>query len=126
LINARSETAANLPTWRGALQTGRCLIGSGGFFEWEKSGRPKRKYLFSLPGESYLFMDGLHRDFSEPGGVWPRRFAILTTEANSSIASIHNRMPVVVRTLEFVRWFSEDFGAIFDRQDVVCQSQQMT
>lgn len=115
LINARAETAATLKTWRGALAGRRCLIPARGFFEWGPPGRGKRKYFFSLPGANLILMAGLWGEFEDG---WPRRFSILTTAANDSMADIHDRMPVIVREPEIGSWLFGDYAAIFDRREV--------
>ncbi|SMC48367.1 SOS response-associated peptidase [Papillibacter cinnamivorans] len=102
IINARSETALQKPTFRRAFLSRRCVVPSAGFFEWsKKEGAPKKeKYLFTLPGEPMLYMAGLYDE--SPEGL--PRFVILTTAANPSVAEIHSRMPVVLRKSELPSW----------------------
>ena len=102
IINARSETALQKPTFRRAFLSRRCVVPSAGFFEWsKKEGAPKKeKYLFTLPGEPMLYMAGLYDE--SPEGL--PRFVILTTAANPSVAEIHGRMPVVLLKTELPSW----------------------
>jgi putative SOS response-associated peptidase YedK len=43
-INARSETAATKPMFRAAFKKRRCLILANGYYEWEKTSKPKQPY----------------------------------------------------------------------------------
>ncbi|MDR2353000.1 MAG: SOS response-associated peptidase [Deltaproteobacteria bacterium] len=117
LINARSETADDLPTWKNALTSGRCLIPSSGFFEW--AGVKKQKYLFRLDGEKVLFLAGIYQLFQNELKILPNRFAILTTSANSSISDIHKRMPVVIRLSEKDEWLFGDYKKLLDRNEIL-------
>ena len=47
---------------------------------------------------------GLMETWSEPGGSELDTGAILTTVANRDLASIHPRMPLVIRPEHFSRW----------------------
>lgn len=106
IINARAETAPEKPMFRRSLEEKRCIIPSCGFYEWSHSG-PKTKYQFNLPGEGVLYMAALYNDFAGE-----RRFTILTTAANKSIADIHNRMPVVLARQEMDQWIDSYQGAL--------------
>lgn len=106
IINARSETAPEKPMFRRSLQTMRCIVPSCGFYEWTHSGK-KVKYQFNLPNNGALYMAGLIGEF-----VGERRFAILTTDANSSMIEVHNRMPVVLTDPEIDQWIGSYQGAL--------------
>lgn len=103
IINARAETAAERPMFRKSLDTRRCVIPSSGFYEWDKE---KQKYLFRLPGEDALYMAGLWNEFAGE-----RKFCIVTTEANDSIADIHSRMPVVLPKAQLSDWLESRTAA---------------
>lgn len=99
IFNARSETALEKPTFKAPLLSRRCVVPSTGFYEWEHIGTLKRKYHLKLPGEGVLYMAGIAKDDV---------FTILTTEASSSMARIHNRMPVILYRDELRRWLEEE------------------
>ena len=88
IINARSETAGEKKLFASALEKRRCIIPSTGFYEWNAE---KKKFLFNMPDSGMLYMAGIYDRFDGED-----RFVILTTEANASMAEVHNRMPVVV------------------------------
>ena len=56
IINARSETALEKPTFKKPMQTGRCLIPASAYYEWKQAGKKKIKHAISLPGCSLLYM----------------------------------------------------------------------
>lgn len=88
IINARSETAREKKLFGSSLERRRCVIPSTGFYEWDPE---KKKYLFNMPESQMLYMAGIYDQFDGQN-----RFVILTTEANRSMAEVHNRMPVII------------------------------
>lgn len=91
-INARAETAAERPAFRGALRHRRCLVPADGFYEWRKEGGRRVPYYVRLrDGEPFAFA-GIWEvgPGGEPG------FAILTTAANDRLRPLHDRMPVIL------------------------------
>ena len=113
VINARSETVADKPMFKGSLAARRCLVPSTGFFEWAAvepepnllGGRPdeyggpagaarKTKYRIRTKGEPLTWMAGLYNVFKDHGsGLWIPAFVIVTTAANEAMQPIHDRMP---------------------------------
>mgnify|MGYP000867642859 CR=1 FL=1 len=104
IINARAETAMDKPTFRDAVFTGRCVVPSTGFYEWNKE---KKKYRFNLPNEKVLYMAGLFKEYDGE-----RKFVILTTAPNNSMSDVHNRMPVVLRKQQIKDWLSDTQYAV--------------
>lgn len=96
IINARAETAAEKRTFKSCLAARRCVIPSTGFYEWDER---KQKFLFRQAGDRLLYMAGLYNEFNGE-----RRFVILTTAANASVADIHNRMPLVLQRDQLAPW----------------------
>jgi len=113
LINARSETAAEKPTFRRPLRTARILIPAHAFFEWrtDKSTNKKIKMKCYNPQSEMFYMAAIARQepLSAPEDASDRvmRFVILTTQANESVHSIHDRMPLIIPG-NHVRAFLED------------------
>lgn len=97
LINARSETAAIRQTFSADLALRRCVVPCSGFFEWSPK---KEKNLFFDDTGDLLYLGGLWR--RDCTGLY--RFVILTTSANTSVADIHDRMPVTLKKDEVRPW----------------------
>jgi putative SOS response-associated peptidase YedK len=103
LINARSETLAEKPSFRDAFKKRRCLVPATGFYEWRKDEAregakgPARKtpFLIRAPGGRPFTFAGLWEDWMSPEGV-TRSFTIITTAPSEAVASVHDRMPVIL------------------------------
>lgn len=93
LINARSETAAQKPTFRDSLRDRRCLIPASAYFEWDNREKPLRKYRFELAESPLMWLAGLYR--FEPDAPFPV-FTVLTRQAAPEISCFHDRMPVIL------------------------------
>ena len=114
-INARVETAAEKPVFRGAWKSRRCLIPASGFFEWQAVGIAEKAKPAKMP--FYISRkDGLPLTFA---GLWERwgpdkllTFTILTTEAADGIHDLHDRMPVILTKDDFEPWLSGQDPAI--------------
>ena len=98
IINARSETALEKPTFRESILSRRCLIPTTGFYEWDKE---KNKYLFESGTSPILYLAGIYKLYQ---GI--NRFVILTTAANSSMSMVHHRMPVIVEPERIQTWLA--------------------
>jgi len=96
-INARAEEAATKPDFREALKKRRCLIPADAYYEWQRrSPKTRQPYAIGLKsGESYAFA-GLWENWQPPEGDVLTTFTILTTASNERLATIHDRMPVIV------------------------------
>ena len=103
LINARSETAHAKPTFAKAFDKARCLIPVNGFYEWtpNQSGR-KRPVWITRQDDQPFALAGLIVLKPTPALV------IMTTEPNSLVRPIHNRMPVIVQPESFDDWFTQE------------------
>ncbi|MDR1041306.1 MAG: SOS response-associated peptidase [Deltaproteobacteria bacterium] len=114
LINARSETAGRLPTWRGPLKSGRCLVPVAGFYEWSHAGgRRAQKWSFVATDGGRLFLAGLFRDNPDTyKGQVPRLFAIVTAAADASMEDVHDRMPVCVPRPSLDSWLGADYERV--------------
>lgn len=110
IFNARSDTALEKKMFAKSLLTSRCVIPSTGFYEWSHEGgkTTKEKYLLRRAGDQMLYMAGMMGRFMGKDGVMRDCFVILTTDANASISTIHNRMPVILSTEERANWLSDD------------------
>ena len=97
-LNARSETADKLPSFRGSFRKGRCIIITGGFFEpHHKDGRTY-PYFIKRKNSGILALGGLYAS-SDFNGNAVMSFSIITVPASPSMAEIHNkkkRMPFVI------------------------------
>jgi putative SOS response-associated peptidase YedK len=100
MINARSETVDEKPSFRRAFAQRRCLVLADGYFEWKKVGSQKQPYWIRRADELPFAMAGLWESWR--GGSALRlnepmlSCTILTTSANEATSAIHDRMPVIL------------------------------
>lgn len=107
LINARSETVDEKPSFRSAFKRRRCLIPTDGFFEWQKhEGGGKTPMFIHLKGRPVFAFAGLWEVWRSPDGDELRTCSIITTEANRFVAPIHNRMPVILSPADYRTWLA--------------------
>ncbi len=102
LINARSESANEKPSFRGAFKSRHCLIPANGFFEWRKLDR--QPMFIHLPDHPIISFAGLWESWKTPDGKPIETFTILTTDANEMMREIHDRMPVILTPGEELKW----------------------
>jgi len=97
MINARVETVGERPAYRRAFERYRCLIVADGFYEWRRlpSGPKQAFHIGRTDGGLFAFA-GLWSIWHGEGGQTLRTCTILTTAANPAIASLHDRMPVIL------------------------------
>jgi putative SOS response-associated peptidase YedK len=112
LINARSETLTEKPSFRAAAARRRCLVPATGYFEWEKvDGRKVPQFLFR-PDEEQLAFAGLYELWPDPERAeddpdrWVWSYTIITRTAPDAVGHIHDRSPLLVPTELRADWLS--------------------
>ncbi len=96
MINARAETVDNKPSFRHSFRKQRCLIPASGFYEWRKEGQKKVPFRIGLSSWEPFAFAGLWATWKSPHGEVTESCAIITTAANTLVAKIHQRMPVIL------------------------------
>lgn len=109
LINARSETLHEKPSFRTAFKRRRCLIPATGFYEWGKGeGKTKQPYYIHLADNQVFAFAGLWETWSSPDGDMVETCTIITTEPNDLIRPLHHRMAVILDPEDYDLWLSPD------------------
>jgi putative SOS response-associated peptidase YedK len=111
MINARGETVDSKPSFRRAFSSRRCLIPTDGFYEWKKVATGKQPYLIEQADGGVMAMAGLWEDNAKLGNsdVPLRTFCVITTAANRTMASLHDRMPVILSSQHFDTWLDPGY-----------------
>jgi len=106
LINARGETIAEKPSFRGSFKHKRCLILADGFYEWKASPVKKTKtpYFIHMKDRKPFAFAGLWDAWESPDGSSIRTCTIITTEPNELMETLHNRMPVILHPRDHAKW----------------------
>jgi putative SOS response-associated peptidase YedK len=107
-INARAEGLAEKPMFRDLLRTKRCLVPASGFFEWKQEAGRKIPFYVHVRDDPVFAFAGLYDIWSNPAGTTLSTYTIITTAANALMAPIHDRMPVILRQDDEMRWLSRD------------------
>jgi len=105
MINARSETLADKPSFRTSLVDKRCVILADGYYEWKAiTPKVKEPYWIHRPDKHVFGMAGLWAEnrkiASQNLSVAPsiRSTTIITTQSNADTESVHDRMPAILFT----------------------------
>ncbi|TMU86842.1 SOS response-associated peptidase [Bacillus sp. BHET2] len=120
LINARSETLKDKASFKSLIHSKRMVIFADGFYEWKKENAEKIPVRFQLREEqSFVF-----------AGLWDRNgdtptSTILTTEANSLVGHVHERMPVMLTNHEDIeKWLNTEEYTFDEASSVLKPLQQ--
>jgi putative SOS response-associated peptidase YedK len=100
-INARAETVATSPAFRGAFSRRRCVLPADGFYEWDGEKQP---WFIRRADGLPLAMAGLWESWHGPDGLVIRTCAVITTGANQAIFPVHKRMPAILESPAYEQW----------------------
>lgn len=135
-INARSETISEKPTFRDSFRKRRCIIPMTGYYEWrtvgitdqpagERTGRgPAKRAVYvtrsdgrpmAVAGLWSIWSDrsttstreGPSANENHEGAAHLRTCCVVTRDANEMLASVHDRMPVVLEEKDWPIWLGE-------------------
>lgn len=118
LINARSETAAQKPGFRGAMKYRRCIVPVSGFYEWKKiNTKTKQPHQITVEDAEVFGLAGLWELWQDPAGNELETCAILTCAPNEMMRDIHERMPVILDPIQYDAWLD------IEQQDAIRASK---
>lgn len=106
MINARSETVAQKPSFRHPFRHKRCLIPGDSFYEWKKdpSTNAKIPFRFHIKEQNLFAFAGLWEEWMTLEGEPLQTFSIITTTANELVSPIHDRMPAILKEEDEATW----------------------
>ncbi len=108
LINARAETITEKVSFKSALQKRRCLVLADGFYEWKRSSKKSKiPYRIFLKDSILFAFAGLWEEFEDDDQNHIHTFTIITTQANSIVSKIHDRMPVILDPQSEKKWLNQ-------------------
>ena len=119
MINARSETVAEKPSFREPLRTRRCLIPADGFYEWRREGKAKTPFCFTLADDSLFAFAALWDEWRSPQGLLLHTCTILTTAPNALMRDVHDRMPVILPREHHDLWLDPGFSKVSELQSLL-------
>ena len=109
-VNARSETVFEKSSFKEAYKQRRCLIPVNGYFEWKKDTATKKSqphFIVSARHEYFAFAGIYETWYDNALKKSILTCALLTTEPNDKIATIHDRMPVILESDEWEVWLDD-------------------
>ncbi|MBM4344196.1 MAG: SOS response-associated peptidase [Deltaproteobacteria bacterium] len=108
LANARSETAADKPSFRQALRRRRGLLLMDGFYEWQTVGKRKVPHWFTVPGGGPFAVAALWEVWApaEDPDAQLLSTTLLTCEPNPTVAALHDRMAVILPRAHWDAWLA--------------------
>ena len=112
MINARSETLTEKPSFRNLVSEHRCVLPIQGFYEWQnlpsETKKPRKQaHYISRVDERPMTLAGLWTIWKQPDSSLLRTCTIITTEANEKLSPIHHRMPVILERDSVEIWLGE-------------------
>lgn len=115
-INARAETVSEKPMFRHSFRRRRCLVPADSFYEWRKTGRLKQPVRIQMKSREPFAFAGLWDHWQGPDERDLESFTIITTEANTLLAGVHDRMPVILPDDAIETWLNANTNAMELRQ----------
>lgn len=111
MINAKAETVEKLPSYRAAFKKRRGLVPANHFYEWRAEGKVKQPLAIRNQNGDPMALACIWENWHDAEyNVWYRSFSIITTTANELMASIHDRMPVILDCEDWPVWLGEQDG----------------
>lgn len=108
VINARSETILEKPSFRNAMKRRRCLLPADGYYEWQASAARKRPFFIRRRDGEPIGFAGVTETWTGPDGEELDTVAIITTAASEEMASLHERVPVTIDPQDYDLWLDGD------------------
>jgi putative SOS response-associated peptidase YedK len=110
MFNARAETLVDAPAFRDAFQRKRCVVPVECFYEWRREGALRQPYTIGRADGAPLVLAGLWDGWRDPATDTVRRsFTIVTSAPNETMATIHNRMPVMLPEEDWDAWLDREY-----------------
>ncbi len=104
MINARSETVAEKPSFRKAFKQQRCVVLADGYYEWKREGKAKQPYYVQFKDQHMFCFAGLWERWDHGNNSPLETCAMLTIGPNAVIEPIHHRMPVILHPKDYDTW----------------------
>lgn len=107
LINARAETISEKASFKSALKNRRCLVIADGFYEWKRTTKKSKiPYRIILNSNRLFAFAGLWEEYEDENQEIVNTFTIITTNANTAVSKIHDRMPVILNQETEQEWLN--------------------
>ena len=113
IINVHAETIHEKASLRKALMKTRCIVPADGFYAWKKAGKKTLiPYRFISTDQELFSIAALWEEFEDTDGNEHQTFTIITAPANDMVATVQERMPVMLDQRAESIWLSGETDAI--------------
>ena len=117
LINVRSESILEKPSFKASFIRRRCLVPVNGFYEWRSS--DKQPFFFKAKVSDLLYLAGIYDAWYGSDGSYIPSLGIITQEAGQQMADIHNRMPLSIAASVLDQWLNPSLQDPKDLQQLL-------
>lgn len=107
-INAQCETAAERPMFRSLMVRRRCLVPADWFYEWKQTPAGKLPHVVRMASHEPFFIAGLWDTWHYGQEDAIATFTVLTCPANELVATLHDRMPLIIAPDDAPRWIDRN------------------
>jgi putative SOS response-associated peptidase YedK len=105
MINAKAEEIHEKRSYKAAYQKRRCIVPASGFFEWKRGPKTKQPFAIHLKDSAIMSLAGIWESWTDKeNNLVVESYCLLTTSANTAMAAIHHRMPVILSAEDEQRW----------------------
>jgi putative SOS response-associated peptidase YedK len=127
MVNARSDSLTEKPSYRDSFRDRRCVILADGYYEWTGKGRSRVPVFFHLAGNKPFAIAGIW-DRREKNGDAIDTCAVITTDASPKAGEYHHRMPALLNADRAAEWLDSgtaesrllDLLTPYDEADLEC------
>jgi len=110
-FNARADSVSTKPMFRSAWKRNRCVIPASGYYEWHTEPDGKQPHYFSRSDGGIIGIAGLWDEWKNiETGEPVFSCSMIITEANSFVAPVHDRMPVILESNQLEDWLLAKSG----------------
>lgn len=99
IFNSRIETIREKKYWTQLFYRSRCLLPATAFYEWKEFNKKKIPHRIFLPDEDFFFIPSIFLKMEDYYYI-----SMITTEPNTFMKKIHNRMPVILNKKEGINF----------------------
>ena len=104
MINARSETILEKPSFQNLVHYNRCVVLADGYFEWKRESNKNQPFFIFHPDQKLIPMAGLWSMWESSDSKIINSYTVITTSPQKEISHIHNRMPVILNSITIDEW----------------------
>jgi putative SOS response-associated peptidase YedK len=104
MINARSETIQEKPSFQNLINQNRCVVITDGYYEWNRRQDRSQPFYIFHPEKKLLPMAGLWTTWETTENEIINSYTVITTAPQKEISHIHNRMPEILNPMAIDEW----------------------